>query len=77
MAKSSQNRNESVPLEDLSKLEFRPQYSGAEKINIRANGKFYPTNKDAILKRISISGAKYRDLRFFTDKSIVLAKKKT
>ncbi len=73
----NQNRDEKTSFEDMSKLVFKDQYAGADRIDVRVNGRLYPTNKDAILRRIKISGAKVRDLRFFTQESIEKAKKKS
>jgi len=67
-----------VSIEDYTKLQFRNQYEGANRIHVRAgDGRLYPTTKEGIIKRISISGLKSTDVKFFTHESLELAKKKS
>ena len=61
---------------DVSLLEFKEDYQNSVRIDIRSkSGKFHPSNKQNILKVVSIGRNTFELNKFFTEESIAKAKK--
>ena len=61
---------------DISKLKFKEEYQNSVRIDIRTkSGKFATSNKENILKVVSIGRNKFELSKFFTEESIAAATK--